>query len=1026
MAASSLRQLDSRFSVPSKTPLGRWIAACAALVLSVLAHSRSVSAATASTPAPVERPNILFVFIDDAGFADFPYFKDSRARTPNIDQLSDEGLRFTQFYVNAPICSPSRTAFMTGQYPSRWGIMSYIAASQENARRGMRDWLDPAAPTLPRMLKEVGYTTGHFGKWHLGGGRDVVAPPISDYGFDASLTQFEGMGDRIVPLLNNYDGKPSVKFPLGLASEKLGQGDVRWVERAEETTAFVEPAIEFIKQAQAEGKPFYVNLWPNDVHTPLHPPKNLRGDGSKRELYLGVLEHMDAQLKPLFDLIRNDAKLRDNTIIIVASDNGFEPGAGSAGDLRGSKGNLYEGGIREPFIVWGPGFVDEKAVGTTNDLTVISSVDVVASLLDIAQAKAPENVELDGEVLSDALLGVEKSQRTKPLYWVRPPDRPGQDGGNLPDLAIRSGNWKLLTEYDGSDPQLYDLASDPNEQRNVAEQQADAVSSLRGDLLQWYRTAVPVKTENADAPRQFTNPIFEGADPWAIQHDGKYIVCASEGNHAITLHISDDLTELGPKQVVWTAPETGPYSREIWAPEIHFLDNRWYIYFAADDGDNKNHLSYVLESKDDDPLGPYEIRGPIYTGDDPEQKKNNNWAIDATVLEQDGKRYLIWSGWAADNDEQWLYIAPMKSPWEVGQRVQLCHNADHLWERVNEQADQRGLHEGPQILKRDGRTFIIYSASSSWQPTYKLGLLELKKGGDPLNPKDWTKVPEPVFKGTEQTFGVGHASFVKSPDGKEDWIVFHAKLDRNDGWRRAVFVQPFTWGKDGRPNFGEPVNAGQLLDVPSGTPTSEPDRGAFSLPKFRSLRGWSYFGHHQMYRVDDGKLFLGVQPKAPVNTYRSGEKVVLNNREWRNLRASATIRIVSGDRDAGILFRVQQPAVGFDAQEGYVAGIIPRSGRVILGATDGLHWRQIAEAKAGVKVDQDYRLEVVARGDQLVVNLDGKELIKAHDDAFARGSVGLRVVDTEAAFSDVTVEPLKPRAKASKQTQTKFFEAIPS
>ena len=977
------------------------------LVSYLILITNSVAQADSETPQNRSPINIILVFIDDAGFADFPYFKDVRPRTRHIDRLCDEGLRFTQFYVNSPICSPSRAAFVTGQYPVRWGITSYIAASRENARRGMRDSLDPAAPSLARMLQQAGYATGHFGKWHLGGGRDVTAPPISDYGFDESLTQFEGMGDRILPLLDNQDGKPPVRFPLGITSEKLGNGDIRWVERSQETTEFIKPAIKFIERAAAGGKPFYVNVWPNDVHTPLHPPKELRGDGGKRDLYLGVLENMDRQLAPLFDLIRNDKQLSRNTIILVASDNGFEPGAGSAGELRGSKGTLYEGGFREPLIVWGPGVLDKQAIGSTNDATVISSVDVVASLLKLAGVAPPAEAALDGEDLSAALVGAKQSQRTKSLYWVRPPDRPDQEGENLPDLAIRSGDWKLLAEYDGSRAQLYNLANDPNERRNLAEQHPETVASLQTELLQWYRAAAPADVL-AKTDRQFTNPIFEGADPWIIQHDGKYIVCLSDANRSIAIHVSDDLTKLGPKHIVWQAPQTGPYSREIWAPELHRLDNRWYVYFAADDGDNRNHLSYVLESAGDDPLGPYEIRGPIYTGDDPEQKKNNRWAIDATVLEHREKRYLIWSGWADDSDEQWLYIAPMKSPWELaGPRVRLCHNADYLWERVGEQPDQRGLHEGPQILKHGGRTFIVYSASSSWQPTYKLGMLALKQDGDPLNPQDWIKSKQPVFRGTEDTYGVGHASFVKSPDGREDWIVYHAKRDRNDGWARAVFVQPFAWGSKGRPRFGTPVKAGELLDLPSGTPA--PARGGSSRawPKFDSLQGWSYFGHHQMIKLIDGELLLGVSPADPVNAFRSGEKVILNDGSWSNMKVAATIRIVSGDRDAGILFRVQRPAVGFDAQEGYFAGIIPASGCVILGATDGLYWRHIAEAKANIEVGEEYRLEVIARGDAIAVNLDGQQVLQAQDDDYSRGSVGLRVVDTEAAFCNLTVEPLK-------------------
>jgi uncharacterized sulfatase len=441
----------------------------------------------ANTAVAKPAPNIVMVFVDDAGYADFPFYSDDHPRTPNIDQLCREGIRFTQFYVNAPICSPSRVAITTGQYPSRWGITSFIASRQENARRGIPNWLDPAAPSLARMLKSAGYATGHFGKWHLGGGRDVgEAPLIREYGFDQSLTQFEGLGDRILPLLNDYDGKRPRKLPLGRASAQLGRGTVEWVDRGEQTGRYVARAIDFIKQSQSSGKPFFVNVWPDDVHTPLHPPKDLRGNATKRELYLGVLENMDRRLAALFDHIRHDQSLRNNTLILVASDNGFEGGAGEGGGLRGSKGALYEGGIREPLIVWAPGLIDESAVGTTNDRTLISSMDIVPSLLAITNTPAPAGIVFDGEDLSPALLGQSSVERKSPLYWVRPPDRPGRAGSDHPDLAIREGRWKLLQEFDGSDAELYDVAADPNETRNLVADHEDVVQALSAKLLSWH------------------------------------------------------------------------------------------------------------------------------------------------------------------------------------------------------------------------------------------------------------------------------------------------------------------------------------------------------------------------------------------------------------------------------------------------------------------------------------------------------------------------------------------------------------
>ena len=145
--------------------------------------------------------NIILVFIDDMGWADFSCFGNTEAATPNIDRMAAEGIAFEQFYVNSPICSPSRVAISTGQYPQRWNITSFLADKNKNRKRYMADWLDPSAPMLARTLKTAGYTTGHFGKWHMGGQRDVDnAPPISAYGFDASLTNFEGMGAKLLPL----------------------------------------------------------------------------------------------------------------------------------------------------------------------------------------------------------------------------------------------------------------------------------------------------------------------------------------------------------------------------------------------------------------------------------------------------------------------------------------------------------------------------------------------------------------------------------------------------------------------------------------------------------------------------------------------------------------------------------------------------------------------------------------------------------------------------------------------------------
>lgn len=451
-----------------------------------------------------QRPNIVTVFIDDMGWSDLSCFGGQAVETTNIDQLASEGLRFTNFYVNSPICSPSRTALTTGDYPARHRITSYLDNRQRNLKRGIANWLDPDVVTLPRMLSDAGYRVGHFGKWHMGGQRDVGdAPLITAYGFDASLTNFEGLGPRVLPLC--YAAADSEPRRHDLGSSKLGHGPIEWEDRSLITQRFVERTLEFIDESTEAGKPFYVNVWPDDVHSPFFPPLSRRDDESKRALYHAVLKTMDEQLGPLFDRIRDDPRLRDNTLILLASDNGPEPGAGVSTPLRGSKGYLYEGGIRSPLIVWGPKLLEPGSAGTTNDVTIVSSVDLVASLITLAGVSPPEQYSCDGEDLLAALLGISQAQRSGPLYWRRPPDRPGTDALPNPDLAIRDGQWKLLTDVNGANTELYNLRNDPGETRNVAGRRPQIVQRLQRLVLQW----------NAQLPKDAIEAPLETADSGA-------------------------------------------------------------------------------------------------------------------------------------------------------------------------------------------------------------------------------------------------------------------------------------------------------------------------------------------------------------------------------------------------------------------------------------------------------------------------------------------------------------------------------
>ncbi len=307
----------------------------------------------------------------------------------------------------------------------------------------------------------------------------------------------------------------------------------------------------------------------------------------------------------------------------------------------------------------------------------------------------------------------------------------------------------------------------------------------------------------------FANPIISSQsapDPWVVYKDGWYYLTATfEPDGGLWVWKSRTLTgfEDAEKVKVWTAPATGPQSKQIWAPELHYLQGKWYLYYTASDGTDSNHRHYVLESVTQDPLGDYVDRGRV----DPAL---DAYAIDGSVIETPG------------GDLYWVYtthgleIAPMRNPWTVdgSRRVKLAE-PQFAWER--------GWIEAPEALYHRGDLFLIYSAGHSATPHYVLGMLR-HHGGDLLDPATWSRSTVPVFKPTVLPEGAvyttGHCSFTTSPDGSENWIVYHGKDWRDPavgGFEgRLLRAQPFTWRADGTPDFGAPVPSGVPIAVPSG------------------------------------------------------------------------------------------------------------------------------------------------------------------------------------------------------------------
>lgn len=303
----------------------------------------------------------------------------------------------------------------------------------------------------------------------------------------------------------------------------------------------------------------------------------------------------------------------------------------------------------------------------------------------------------------------------------------------------------------------------------------------------------------------FANPILPAPsqDPWMTYHEEFYYYCESQGA-SIIIRKASRIHEIGadPGKKVWSAPESGPFSKNVWAPELHRIDVRWYIYFAADDGTNANHRMWVLSSEKDSPYGPF---------NPPHELNTQGWAIDGTpVFDETLRLHFIWSGWPGDRDgTQNLYIAPMMNPWKIDTPRVLLSEPTEEWERKG-----MPICEGPEALKLGDRILLTYSGSASWTADYCLGLL-VHTGGSVLDPTTWRKTG-PVFERSESVWGVGHCSFVKSPDGTEDWMLYHAKESPRDGWDdRSVRAQRFSWTRQGVPDFGRPVPAGGPVPIPS-------------------------------------------------------------------------------------------------------------------------------------------------------------------------------------------------------------------
>ena len=328
--------------------------------------------------------------------------------------------------------------------------------------------------------------------------------------------------------------------------------------------------------------------------------------------------------------------------------------------------------------------------------------------------------------------------------------------------------------------------------------------------MQGLAALLVIAVSGCSAPVTFTNPIKDiGNDPYVVQKDGYYYLVESwDAGIWVTKSSRDNLTDLawaGERVKVWSYPAGNPNCTDVWAPELHPVGDRWYIYYAATTCDkvNANHRMYVLESETDDALGAYADRGKV-------TDETDMWAIDGTRFEWRGRQYFAWSGWPGEVDgRQNLYLAEMSDPVTVvGARV-LIAEPEHPWELRTQPTV-----EGPQAIVTDDAVYLVYSASASWTNDYCYGMLTAT-ADNLLDPANWDKSPDPVFESTDEVWGPGHGSFVASPDGTESWMVYHSARFPGSGWDRVMNAQRFTW-KDGVPDFAAPVPPTAEQVVPSG------------------------------------------------------------------------------------------------------------------------------------------------------------------------------------------------------------------
>lgn len=716
-----------------------------------------------------EKPNIIIIVADDLGWGDLG-FNGSTIKTPNLDRLSEEGIRLSRFYV-APVSSPTRAGLMTGMYPNRFGI-------RETVIPPWRDFgLEPENLIIPEFLEKHGYSNrAIIGKWHLGHSRQKYYP------MNNGFTHFYGhLNGAIDYFTHERDGE--LDWHNDYAS---------CYDKGYSTDLVADESVECIRNYTKDG-PFFLYVAFNAPHTPLQAKKEdlklygydeskpdfskksakeSTGQGNTRkQTYSAMVTCLDRATGRILETLR-ELKIEDNTLVIFLSDNGADEdsGGGSAGPLNGHKFLEYDGGVRAPAIVrWPARLKGRKAV---DQLT--GFVDVFPTICEIVAPGTNNPASFDGISILSVLEGKKKaSGRT--FY--------------LGCGALIENEWKIIRA--GQNPRmkleknvLYDIVRDPFEQNDLSDKHPDIKEKLMRKLMM-YDTIKPEKEvlpfnvgkEGFVPPKEwniflkndtvekdtvyFDNRaglVKDCADPYILNHEGTYYLYGTGGRNGFRVYKSTDLANwsgaVGAKNGFALDSSDVWGNNTFWAPEVYHLKGRFYMFYTV--------MSRLAIAESDSPLGPFvqKIKKPLHT-DIPE--------IDPHLfINTDGKMYLYFVRFNKGNE---IWMAEMKEDFSGirEETLRKCISVSQPWEK-SQKPPVADIAEGPFMLRHNNLYYLFYSANHFKSQDYAVGYAVAKSPSGPFVKYE----NNPVLIGDgKNIYGTGHHSFFRSNSGQM-YIVYHS------------------------------------------------------------------------------------------------------------------------------------------------------------------------------------------------------------------------------------------------------------